>query len=489
VRRLWAVAALVLLASAATSEARGGFTTNDPLASRQWYLQRDHAFDFWPTLPQLGQLTQVKVAVIDSGIDGGHPEFPATRIAGAKSFVGGSPYTDTDGHGTFVAGEIAAAPDNSVGIAGIAFPAQLLIAKVVDANGELPLDAEVAAIRWAVDQGARVINLSLGGVRDPFDSKLDTYSPLEQNAIDYAIRRGVLVVAAVGNGPQSPRTPWPYAHYPAALPHVLGVSAVTETGAVPAFSNRDAVYNDIAAPGQNILSTVPRAMTADRPSCAEQGYSPCGTPEFRDSIGTSFAAPQVAAAAALVFSVRPDLRGEQVTALLERTADDASPATGCKQCPLLRDAYSGWGTLNIQRALQVATSGEAIPPADAYETNDEAGKWSAKLYGAKGRTIRATVDFWDDQLDVYAVYLRRGQKLFGHLSGPPRTDIGLSLWAPGTTTVEGLHVDLSKRLERSRRVGGQQRLSFTAKRKGQHYLVVKLHSESGGPYTLSYVKR
>jgi hypothetical protein len=490
VRRLGALAALVvLLASAATAEARGGFTTNDPLAPRQWYLQRDHAFDFWPVLPQLSQLTPVKVAVVDSGIDGGHPEFPAARIAGAKSFVGGSPYTDTDGHGTFVAGEIAAAPDNSVGIAGIAFPAQLLIAKVVDANGELPLDAEVAAIRWAVDQGARVINLSLGGVRDPLDSKLDTYSPLEQNAIDYAIRHGVVVVAAVGNGPQSPRTPWPYAHYPAALPHVLGVSAVTETGAVPGFSNRDAVYNDIAAPGQNIVSTVPRAMTADRPACAEQGYSPCGTPEFRDSIGTSFAAPQVAAAAALVFSVRPDLRGEQVTALLERTADDASPATGCRQCPLLRDAYSGWGTLNIQRALQVATSGEAIPPADAYETNDEVGKWSAKLYGAKGRTIRATVDFWDDQLDVYAVYLRKGQKLFAHLSGPPRTDIGLSLWAPGTKTVEGLHVDLSKRLERSRRVGGQQRLSFTAKRKGQHYLVVKLHSETGGPYTLSYVKR
>jgi hypothetical protein len=486
VRRLVLLACALLLVTAAAAAARSGFTTNDPLAPRQWYLQRDKAFDFWDALPQL---QPVKVAVIDSGIDGGHPEFPQARIAAAKSFVGGSPYTDTDGHGTFVAGEIAAAPDNAVGIAGIAIPAQLLIAKVVDANGELPLDAEVAAIKWAVQQGARVINLSLGGVRDPLDPKLDTYSPLEQNAIDYAIRKGVVVVAAVGNGPQSPRTPWPYAHYPAALPHVLGVSAVTETGAVPAFSNRDAVYNDIAAPGQNILSTVPRAMTAERAACPEQGYSPCGTPEFRDSIGTSFAAPQVAAAAALVFAVRPDLRGEQVIWLLERTADDANPASGCKQCGLQRDGYSGWGTLNILRALQVATSGQAIPPPDAYETNDEAGKWAMKLYGAKGKTIRATLDYWDDHLDVYAVYLRKGQRIFSHLSGPPQTDIALSLWRPGTQSVDGLNVDIGDRVTRSRRVGSQQRLAFTARQKGQYYLAVKLHSQIGGRYTLSYVKR
>jgi subtilisin family serine protease len=486
VRRLAVAVALLLLTAVATASARTLFATNDPLASRQWYLQRDKAFDFWPT--SLPQLAPVKVAVIDSGIDGGHPEFPASRIAAAKSFVGGSPLVDTDGHGTFVAGEIAAAPDNGLGIAGIAFPAQLLIAKVVGENGELPLDAEIAAIKWAVDQGARVINLSLGGVRDPLDPKLDTYSPLEQNAINYAVRKGAIVVAAVGNGPQSPKTPWPYAHYPAALPHVLGVSAVTESGSVPSFSNRDSLYNDIAAPGQNILSTVPRAMSADRAACVEQGYSPCGTPEFRDSIGTSFAAPQVAAAAALVLSVRPDLTSDQVVALLERTADDANPATGCKQCPLLRDAYSGWGTLNILRAVQVASSGDAIPPADAYETNDEAGKWAAQLYGAK-RTIHATTDFWDDQLDVYAIYLRKGQRLFGHLATPPNVELKLALWRPGTTTVEGIHVDLSRQAAKGRRVGAQQRLAYTAASTGEYYLSVKLQTQAAVAYTLAYVKR
>jgi subtilisin family serine protease len=488
VRRLAAVAGLIALTAAATASAHTLFATNDPLAPRQWYLQRDHAFDFWPTA--LPQLAPVKVAVIDSGIDGGHPEFPLSRIAAAKSFVGGSPYVDTDGHGTFVAGEIAAAPDNALGIAGIAFPAQLVIAKVVNASGELPLDEEVAAIKWAVDQGARVINLSLGGVRDPLDPKLDTYSPLEQNAINYAIRKGVVVVAAVGNGPQSPRTPWPYAHYPAALPHVLGVSAVTETGAVPAFSNRDSLYNDIAAPGQNILSTVPRSMTAERTTCVEQGYSPCGTPEFRDSIGTSFAAPQVAAAAALVLSVRPDLSGDQVVTLLERTADDANPATGCKQCLIGRDAYSGWGTLDILKALQAATSGDpaAISPRDAYETNDEAGRWAAKLYGS-GRTIHATVDFWDDQLDVYAVRLRKGERLFAHLDSPPNVDIELALWSPGTQSVEGIHLDVSKLAMRARSVGSQQRVAYTATQTGDYYLSVKLQTQTGAAYTLAYVKK
>ncbi|MGZ4353387.1 MAG: S8 family peptidase, partial [Gaiellaceae bacterium] len=419
---------------------RLAFVTNDPLAPRQWYLQNDRAFDFWPDFPQL---PAVRVAIVDSGIDGGHPDLQG-RVVAAKSFVGGSPYTDADGHGTFVAGEIAAAPDNGVGIAGLAFPAQLVIAKVVNSNDELPLEAEVAGIRWAVQQGARVINLSLGGVRDPLDPKLDTYSPLEQAAIDYAARKGAVVVAAVGNGPQSPKTPWPYAHYPAALPHVIGVSAITQSGSVPGFSNRDAVYNDLAAPGEAILSTVPREQTQQRPSCSDQGYSPCGSPEFRDAIGTSFAAPQVAAAAALVLAVRPDLRPEQVANLLERSAVDANPESGCKQCPVGRDAFTGWGALDVQGALEVASAGGPFAPRDAYEANDDAGPWAYPLWGPKGRTVAASLDYWDDQVDVYSLVLRKGQRLYARLGGGG-TDLVLDLWKPGTQHVLGLAARLDQR--------------------------------------------
>ena len=159
------------------------------------------------------------------------------------------------------------------GMAGLAFNAQLLIAKVVTPDGEVPLQAEVAAIRWAADNGARVINLSLGGVRDPLNSSLDTYSPLEQAAVDYAYSKGAVVVAAVGNGPQSPRTPWMFADYPAALPHVIGVSAIRQDGSVPRYSNRDAIYVDLAAPGDGIFSTIPREH-GPRRAAADPGRTP-----------------------------------------------------------------------------------------------------------------------------------------------------------------------------------------------------------------------
>ncbi len=246
---------------------RVAFVPNDPLVPKQWHLEQDHAFDFWPELPALAG---PRIAVIDSGIDGTHPDL-ASRIAGSRTFVGGSALTDQQGHGTFIAGLIAAQTNNAVGVAGIAFPSQLLIAKVVRANRQVSLEAEADAIRWAVDNGARVINLSLGGVRDPRDAGRDTYSPLEAAAVRYAYTRGAVVVAAVGNADQAPRAPWPYASYPAALPHVIGVSALGKDGSVPLFSNRDPIYNDLAAPGQELVSTFPRQLTASRASCTGPG--------------------------------------------------------------------------------------------------------------------------------------------------------------------------------------------------------------------------
>ncbi len=196
------------------------FTNTEPDAAQQWYLGEDNAWTHWPTEPELAP---VKVAVIDSGIDAGHPEFIG-RIAGGVSYVKSSWRVDTCGHGTFVAGEIAANPSNGVGIAGIAFNAKLLIAKVVDDDCDVSTSGEIKAIRWAANEGARVINLSIGGIRDPSDPELNSYSAAEEAALEYAYSKGVLVVAAVGNSTQAPKTPWPFADYPAALPHVLGVA-------------------------------------------------------------------------------------------------------------------------------------------------------------------------------------------------------------------------------------------------------------------------
>jgi hypothetical protein len=363
--------------------------------------------------------------------------------------------------------------------------AELLVAKVVDQDDLIDVEAEVKAIRWAVRSHARVINMSLGGLRDPRDPDRDAYSSLEAAAVGWAHGKGVVVVAAVGNNTDVPPRPWPFASYPAALPHVLGVSAIARDGSVPVFSHRDKIYNDIAAPGVGIVSTFPLSLTAEVKECAEQGYSLCAPDDFRKGQGTSFAAPQVSAAAAVLIAIRPSLRPEQVTALLTGTARDVSPATGCRACALRHDALSGWGRLDVTAALRVVASGQ-IPPRDAYEPNDDAGKSAAMLWG-QTRRLEATLDFWDDQNDVYAIRLERRQPVYISVRGPAGTDTNLILWQPHTTRVDDL-ASLPLRAKQSARPGPREYLQYRAPRAGTYYVQVKLGSRGSGRYRLVIVK-
>jgi subtilisin family serine protease len=458
------------------------FTPTDPLASKQWYLQQDHAFDFWSVAPSL---PPVKVAVVDSGIDATHPDL-ASRIALTHSFVGGS-VADVQGHGTFVAGEIAAAVNNAVGIAGVGFPAQLLVAKVVRADGTISLEAEANAIRWAADEGARVINLSLGGLRDPHDPSRDTYSAVEAAAVDYAAAKGAVIVAAVGNSDQAPVSPWGFASYPAALPHVLGVSSLTQGGTVSSFSNRDAVYNDIAAPGEDIFSTLPLVLTRDNTGCADQGYSDCGPVDYRHPQGTSFSAPQVTAAAALLIAVDPNLKSDQVGALLERSAGDMTASTGCSACPPLRDSLSGWGRLDVASALTALTKG-LVPQADRFETNDDVRVDTARLAKPRG-SLAATLDYWDDPNDVYPVDLAARRRLSISAVGPTGTALSLHLWSPRTSSIVGASskVDVAK----TATAGARARLTYLvpAGKSGRYYLQVAISKPGAASYTLSWARR
>jgi stage II sporulation protein D len=457
------------------------FFVNDPLAGRQWHLAYVRAFDFWLELPLLDPVT---VAVIDTGIDSSHPDL-ADSIIAAKSFVGGSA-EDPIGHGTFVAGLIGAAVDNAEGIAGMAFPARLLAARVATADGEIDAAVEARAIRWAVKRGARVINLSIGGLRDPLNRARDTFSQEEADAIAYAHSKGVVVVASVGNGDSAPSEPWPFASYPAALPHVIGVSAVSQSGAVPSFSNRDAVFNDLAAPGQGLISTVPRKLTAERPSCLDQGYSVCASSEFRDGVGTSFSAAQVTAAAALLIAVNPKLTADQVAAIIERSATDARGITGCVPCAPGRDSRSGWGTLDVTAALEALS--EPMPPVDRYESNDDAGSRAATLYGRE-RTLKATLDFWDDQVDVYRVNVARGERLKVFLRGPAETQTNLILWRPGTEHVEGLSAELQeRRVTQSVRAGPNEAITYRASEPGWYFVEVKMAGPGSGRYSFRFAK-
>jgi subtilisin family serine protease len=461
-------------------ERRLALTPTDPLVSKQWYLTQSRFYESWLTYPAF---ERIPVAVIDSGVDGEHPELVG-KILDTKSFVGGRADLDTLGHGTFVAGLIAAGVDNGIGIAGLAPSAELLVAKVVTKQRAVPVEAEARAIRWAVERGARVINMSLGGLRNPLDPSRDTFSRLEADAVAYAVRNGVVVVAAVGNDDQAPRSPWEFASYPAALPHVLGVSALTHLGNVPKFSNRDRIYNDLAAPGAEILSIFPRPLTSRYPTCSEQGFSSCGPDEYRNAQGTSFAAPQVSAAAAVLLSLHPTLRSEQVTTILERTAADVDAESGCPACSEGRDPLTGWGRLDVAAAIAAL----AKPPRrDRFEPNDDLGPRATAISGAE-RRVRATVDFWDDQDDVYAVRLRAGQAMYVGLTGADASvDLNLALWLPTARSIDDVR-GFRQRVRVSSRPGSREYFSYRAQAGGTFFVQVRISSPGTTPYRLAIVK-
>jgi subtilisin family serine protease len=460
-----ALPGVVAVALVATSAA-AAFTPSNTYYGKQWYLAQDHAFDAWPAPPTLDP---VKVAIVDSGVDCSLPDFNG-RIAATKSFVGGSACIDSEGHGTIVAGEIAGDLD-SAGVVGLAFSSQLLVGKVVAPDGTIPLKAEAAAIHWAVNHGAKVVNLSFGAVRDPLDPSLDTYSKAEANAVAFAINRGVVVVAAVGNSDEAYATPWPYASWPAALPHVLGVAALTRSGDVPDFSDRDPTFVDIAAPGMGIFSTFPKNLTNAQSNCTPQGYTDCASGDYHHPEGTSFAAPQVAAAAAVLLGVEPGLRSSQVTKILERQADDVNAASGCDACPTGRDKYSGWGRLDVQKAVEFLNSGNPLPPSDRLEPNDKLSQARA-LWGRKP-AVAATLDYWDDRLDIYKVRLDRGQRM--------------RVFARGKWKLASIDLTFRSgtgKVAQTSHAGAQQHLGYRARRAGWYFVVLRVARRGFGRYAL-----
>jgi hypothetical protein len=221
-----------------------------------------------------------------------------------------------------------------------------------------------------------------------------------------------------------------------------------------------------------------------------QGYSECGPFEFRHAEGTSFAAPLVSAAAALVLGMRPGLAPDQVASVLEHSAQDMDATNGCRVCPPGHDRLSGAGRLDVAAAAGDVSVG-AFVRADVREPNDDAGKLASPIWHSTQGTIKATTDYWDDPVDVYRIKLAKGQRVWLVLNGPPDTSPRLVLWQPGTQTV----VDLSpsaqkKRVAQSARSGSVQKISgFTAKTGGWYYVEVQMTSKNGGPYSLTYRRR
>jgi hypothetical protein len=193
----------------------------------------------------------------------------------------------------------------------------------------------------------------------------------------------------------------------------------------------------------------------------------------------------VSAAAAVLFAVNPTLTNGQVASILEHSADDVNAANGCGRCALLRDPLSGWGRLDVAKAVEALAG--PIPPPDRYETNDDAGTQARTMWG-KQVTIDATVDYYDDQIDVYRVALSGGEKVDAKLVGGwSGANVSLVLWKPGTRRVEDLRAQ-KLRVAQSTAPGSTQRLTFTAPGRGWYYVEVKVTAPGSGPYTLTLSK-
>ncbi|UUU44787.1 type VII secretion-associated serine protease mycosin [Streptomyces sp. NBC_00162] len=323
-----AVAAVLTAVTAAPAAA-------DTIRDRQWGLLALRAEEAWGTTRGDG----VTVAVLDTGVDDSHPDL-AGRVLEGHDLIGmGAGRGDRSWarHGTAMASIIAGHGHGSgQGVLGIAPQAKILPIRVILEEGDpgraQARDSKGGAladgIRWAADHGADVINLSLGD-----DSDSAHHEAGEDEAVQYALTKGVVVVASAGNGGESGDR----VSYPAAYPGVIAVTAVDRRGKKAKFSTRN-WYATVSAPGVDVVIADP-----DR--------------SYYEGWGTSAAAAFVSGAAALVKAAHPDLSPAQIKKLLEDTASD-SPAGG-------RDDARGHGMADPAAALQVAEAMQPEAPVPA----------------------------------------------------------------------------------------------------------------------------
>ena len=277
--RVWVtVGALALLVASCGGEGTGYDASGDPLSGEQYAIAQHNMESAWQNSSGAG----VVIAIVDTGIDLDHPDLAARIVPGFDWVDGDDTPNDENGHGTHVAGSAAAIGNNNVGVIGMAPEASIMPLKVLSAEGTGSTEHVAEAIVWAADNGAHVINLSLGGSSDLLGRLFNKESPVN-DAIIYADSKGVVVVAAAGNDDTF------LVSYDQDTP-VLVVNATNEFGEWARFSN----FGDpraVAAAGARILSTAPTYPTTIWPD---------GSEGYEEISGTSMASPHVAGIAALL---------------------------------------------------------------------------------------------------------------------------------------------------------------------------------------------
>lgn len=298
-----------------------GVRPDDPLFRDQWPLDTMDALRGWRV--ERGAGAEVVVAVVDSGVDYSHPDLQNRMVPGFDFVNLDDDPADDNGHGTHVAGIVAAEPDNGIGVAGVSWGARIMPLKVCPEEGGCGTFEVTAAIVYAVQEGAKVVNLSLGGAGDGCPPQLELAARL-------ADERGVLLVAGAGNSAQDGNP----VMYPAACDGYVGVGATGIGDRWAPFSSYGE-YVDLAAPGVGVPSTIPPGLSGMADSTATPGYGPAD--------GTSMAAPHVSGLAALLFALHPDWTPQQLEEHMEKTAVDVGPRGP--------DDRFGAGRISIGRAL------------------------------------------------------------------------------------------------------------------------------------------
>ena len=286
---------------------------HDPLYRRQWALARVHAARAWNV--DIGVANPVTIAVLDTGVDDAHPDLVGRVLPGVDVVDGDTDASDQQFHGTAVASVAAADTDNRIGMAGLSWGARVLPIRVLDSSGQGSECTVAAGLFYAGDR-APILNLSLGATGD--------CTPVMQQAVQYAVDRGALVVAAAGNSGQHGNPP----EEPADCPGAVGVAATDQHDRRAPFSEHGQQIS-LSAPGVRVIAALRK---------------PDGSHAWAELDGTSMAAPVVSGIASLVLAHHPGWTAAQVLTRLERTARDLGPRG--------RDDVFGYGRVDAARALR-----------------------------------------------------------------------------------------------------------------------------------------
>lgn len=286
--------------------AQAGLPNDELYEYYQWNLKQLNLEEAWI---QMKGKEGVPVAIIDSGIAPEHHDLKERIVKGYNAFEDNSAFFDDNGHGTHVAGIFGAVTNNESGIAGVSWDSPILAVKVLDKEAIGNSFSIAKGIRWATDNGAKVINLSLGD---------EHHSEVMYEAVKYAYNRDVVLIAATGNdGVETPM-------YPAGYPEVLAVGSTNDKGERSFFSNYGE-HTDVTAPGEHIPST----FIGD---------------QYVMMSGTSMSSPHVAGIAALIRTLDNELSNEEVYEKIRLTAKDL----GTKGY----DRYYGFGMVDASKALE-----------------------------------------------------------------------------------------------------------------------------------------